>query len=157
MNKYTLFNSIVFNLREMDRIQEMMRRIQETEKSMVFCERHAKEIASQLQLRGVEGVYYKSGHCLKINIGKRRLGELVFDTLSVAVAPDRYMNRVSDYPDCEDYVPQTIEGLLSNDGKIISQDDFEMMNFKSIDDIIMKINELMTQASKVGEPKIERG
>tara|TARA_E500000178_G_scaffold348238_1_gene402986 strand:+ start:1377 stop:1802 length:426 start_codon:yes stop_codon:yes gene_type:complete len=141
----------------MDRFLEMRRRVQEMEKSMVFCERRAKEIVGQLQLRGVKGVYYKSGHCLKINIGKRRLGELVFDTLSVAVAPDRYMNRVSDYPGCEDYVPQTIEGLLSNDGKMISQDDFEMLNFNSIDDIILKINELMTQASKVGEPKIERG
>ena len=157
MNKYSLLDIIVFNLREMDRIQEMRRRIQEMEKSMVFCERRAKEIAGQLQLRGVEGVYYKSGHCLKINIGKRRLGELVFDTLSVAVAPDRYMNRVSDYPGCEDYVPQTIEGLLSNDGKMISEDDFEMVYFNSIDDIISKVNDLVTRASKIEEQKIERG
>ena len=141
----------------MDRIEEIERKIQEMMQSMDICARHAKEIASQLQLRGVKGVYYKSGHCLKINIGKRRLGELVFDTLSVAVAPDRYMNRVSDYPGCEDYVPQCIEGLLSNDGKMISEDDFEMVYFNSIDDIISKVNDLVTRASKIEEQKIERG
>ena len=64
------------------------------EKSIEICGRRAKNIAGQLQFRGVEGISCGNGHCLKINIGKRKLGEIVFDTLSVAVSPDRYGNRV---------------------------------------------------------------
>ncbi len=120
-----------------------MSRIQEMMQSMDICARHAREIAGQLQLRGMEDVFCgEDSHCFKIYMGKRKLGEIEFDTLSVAVAPDRYGNRLSDHNGDTNYIPQCIEGLLSNNGKLISETYIEMMNFKNADEIVKKVNSL---------------
>ena len=128
----------------MDRIEEMERKIQEMMQSMDICARHAKKIAGQLQLKGMEDVTCEEGsHCFKIYIGKRNLEGIEFDTISIVVSPDRYGNRLLDYDGRTNYVPKCIEGLLSNNGKVISQQYIEIMHFKNADEIVKKVNSLL--------------
>ena len=120
-----------------------MSRIQEMMQSMDICARHAREIAGQLQLKGMEDVFCEEdSHCFKIYIGKRNLEGIEIDTISIAVAPDRCGNRLSDHDGRTNYIPQCIEGLLSNNGKLISEQYIEMMHFNNADEIFNKVRSL---------------
>ena len=107
-----------------------------------ICDQYSKEIAKKIIYLGHD---VHIGKCsFRISFGQRIMNEFIYDTLSIAVAPNREGNRSKDHNDKKIFKPKCIQGLLMNQGKIIDNSKYPLLDFEDINAILSEINRLQS-------------
>ena len=110
---------------------------QEVLNNINICDQYSKEIAKKIIDLGYNIHIEKCS--FKIIIGPRIMNEFIYDTLSIAVAPNKEGNRSKDHNDKKNFKPKYIQGLLMNKDKIIDNSKYPILYFEDINSIVSEI------------------